>query len=125
MTMHIQSFHPIRRISKWLVHWSIAIIAITSILLIETSYQNLQYLSTNDENFFLEYTGPILILASTYLVIEIIAFIIMLYWFYRANKNTHIFGATGISSPTMAVIWWFIPILNLWKPYKVAKDSLG
>ena len=22
----------------------------------------------------------------------------------------------------MAVIWWFIPILNLWKPYTVARD---
>ncbi|MFI5407510.1 MAG: DUF4328 domain-containing protein, partial [Nitrososphaerales archaeon] len=25
-------------------------------------------------------------------------------------------------SPIMAVIWWFIPILNLWKPYTIARD---
>ena len=66
--------------------------------------------------------GPTLISAAAYFVIEIVTSIITLYWFYRANKNTHIFGATGISSPIMAVIWWFIPILNLWKPYTVARD---
>jgi hypothetical protein len=122
MALHIQSIHSIRRLSKWLVNWSIALIIITGVLSIETLYQNLQYLFTGDEKFFLEYVGPTLIFAAAYFVIEIVASIITLYWYYRANKNTHIFGATGISSPIMAVIWWFIPILNLWKPYTVARD---
>ena len=122
MALHIQSIHSIRRVSKWLVNWSIAVIVIMGVLSIETLYQNLQYLFTGDEKFFLQYMGPTLIFAAAYLVIETVTSIIILYWFYRANKNTHIFGATGISSPIMAVIWWFIPILNLWKPYTVARD---
>ena len=112
MALHIQSVYSIRRISKWLVNWSIAMIIITGVLSIETLYQNLQYLFTGDEKFFLEYMGPTLIFAAAYFVIETVTSIIILYWFYRANKNTHIFVATVISSPIMEVIWWFIQIIK-------------
>ena len=56
------------------------------------------------------------------LVIEIVALIVTLYWFYRANKNIHAFGAKEVSSSIMAVVWWFIPILDLWKPHSVAQQ---
>ena len=56
------------------------------------------------------------------LVTVIVIGIITLIWFYRASKNIHDFGAKNVSSPRMAVIWWFIPITNLWKPYQVAQQ---
>jgi hypothetical protein len=46
-------------------------------------------------------------------------------WYYRATKNIHSFGAKGVTSPRMAVIWWVVPIANLWKPYKIAQQSNG
>jgi hypothetical protein len=48
--------------------------------------------------------------------------IITLIWFYKANRNIHAFGAKEISSSTMAVVWWFVPILQLWKPYSIAQQ---
>jgi hypothetical protein len=49
-------------------------------------------------------------------------FIIFLVWFYRATKNINSFGAKYVNSPGMAVVWWFIPIMNLWKPHEVAQQ---
>lgn len=40
------------------------------------------------------------------------------WWIYRANKNIHTFGARDVYSPTMSVIWFFIPLLNLRNGYQ-------
>jgi hypothetical protein len=55
-------------------------------------------------------------------VISIPIFIIFLVWFYRAIKNINSFGAKYVNSPGMAVVWWFITIMNLWKPHEVAQQ---
>ena len=55
-------------------------------------------------------------------VIFNVVIIIGLCWFYGANKNIQAFGAKEITSSIMAVVWFFIPILNLWKPYIVAQQ---
>lgn len=116
----IPSFRSISKISKWLVNWSIAVIIMAVIYSILQSYEILQYL-------LYDMTGmTLLVIDSTVSsivgVIGIIAFIITLFWFYRANRNIHAFGAKEIFSPRMAVIWWFVPILELWKPYSVAQQ---
>lgn len=118
MTMNNPSFHSINRISNWLVNWSIASIIIT-IIYLASSYAFL-YLSTNLEHnnpFFINF-----IVGLITLVISFVTAIIALYWFYRANKNIHAFGAKEVSSARMAVIWFFVPILQLWKPYEVAQQ---
>jgi hypothetical protein len=56
------------------------------------------------------------------LVIIIVIAIITLYWYFRADKNIHAFGAKQVTSPAMSVIWWFIPIAFLWKPHSVAQQ---
>jgi len=44
-------------------------------------------------------------------------------WIYRAGYNVRQLGATGMQfSPGWAVGWYFIPILNLWKPYLAMKE---
>jgi len=44
-------------------------------------------------------------------------------WIYRAGYNARQLGATGMQfSPGWAVGWYFIPILNLWKPYLAMKE---
>jgi hypothetical protein len=56
------------------------------------------------------------------LITIIVVPILSLYWYFRATKNIHSFGAKGLTSPKMAVIWWFVPILQLWKPYFVSQQ---
>jgi len=96
-------------------------IIITSIItLILASYENLQYLfvgSTDDVLYEIDS-----VVGSISSIIGFIVMIIALYWFHRANKNIHSFGAKEIFSPIMTVIWWFVPILQLWKPYKIAQQ---
>ena len=48
--------------------------------------------------------------------------VIFFWWIYRANKNIHIFGASEVYSPRMAVIWFFIPLLNLRNGYESVKQ---
>jgi hypothetical protein len=122
MTMHVQTFYSIRRISKWLVNWSIATIIITMILLISNFYGFFQDLSSNDESYFEHNRGLIFAILSIFSVISLVTSILGFYWFYRANKNIHAFGAKQISSPIMAVIWWFVPIFQFWKPFSVVKQ---
>lgn len=112
------SFRSISKISNWLVNWSIALIIITMINSIvlsavpvsssELTYDSIGYVS--------------LLISFINLVIVIVIGIVTLIWFYRANKNIHSFNAKDVSSPRMAVIWWFIPIANLWKPYQIAQQ---
>lgn len=54
-------------------------------------------------------------------IISFLVFIVALVWYYRATKNIHSFGAKMVTSTAMAVIWWFIPIFFLWKPYHVTQ----
>ena len=120
MAMRIPSFHSISRISEWLVTLSVGIIITSIITLILTSYENLQFLfvgGTDDALYEMD-----AVVGSISSIIEFIVIIIALYWFYRANQNIHSFGAKEISSPIMTVIWWFVPILQLWKPYKIAQQ---
>lgn len=114
------SFRPISKLSKWLVSWSIAAITIAVIYLTLQSYEILQFISNNpiDATIFVIDS----IVASITAVISFIATIITLIWFYKANRNIHVFGAKEISSSRMAVIWWFVPILQLWKPYNIAQQ---
>ena len=112
------SFSSISKISKWLVNWSIASIIITVINSIIFSA-----IPVPSSDFPYGGIGFVtLIIAFANLVIVIVIVVITLIWFYRANKNIHAFGAKDVSSPRMAVIWWFIPIMHLWKPYEVAQQ---
>lgn len=44
-------------------------------------------------------------------------------WIYRAHVNIRTMGATGLKySPGWAIGWFFVPILNLWKPLDAMKQ---
>jgi hypothetical protein len=54
--------------------------------------------------------------------IEVILFLL---WFYRAHRNLPALEATELRfTPRWAIIWWFIPILNFWKPYQVTLEII-
>lgn len=49
--------------------------------------------------------------------------IVLLMWIYRASFNARQLGAEDMQfSPGWAVGWYFIPFLNLWKPYQAMKE---
>ncbi len=44
-------------------------------------------------------------------------------WIVRANKNVRALGADGLRfTPGWAVGYFFVPIVNLWKPYQAMSD---
>lgn len=44
-------------------------------------------------------------------------------WIYRAHVNVRALGASGLKySPGWSVGWFFVPILNLWKPLAAMKE---
>lgn len=44
-------------------------------------------------------------------------------WVHRASKNLRALNAAGQRfSPGWAVGWWFVPIMNLFKPYQVVRE---
>ena len=113
-------FRSISRISIWMVNLSIIGIFASVFLLILQFYESLQFLFTNVmDPILLDVEGDLVIIFS---ILGIITTIVMLIWFYRASKNIHSFGAKEVTSPIMAVVWWFVPILNFWRPYNVALE---
>lgn len=46
-----------------------------------------------------------------------------LIWVYRANRTAHSLGSRGMKyTPGWAVGWYFVPLMNLFKPYMVMKE---
>jgi hypothetical protein len=118
-----KSFRSIGKISRWLLNSIVALIIINILNLILPILQVLEYLIrgvitigflwSREFDFFLGLIAG---------VIGFTSIIVTLLWFYRATDNIHAFGAKEVSSPRMAVLWFFIPIFNLWKPYLVAQQ---
>lgn len=116
MTINSTSFRSISNLTDWLVKFSIAMIILSIISVAASSYQavSVEYDPQSDNIYAVIgiFTG----------IISILLGIILLFWYYRATKNIHSFGAKEVTSPRMAVIWWFIPIAVLWKPYQVTQQ---
>jgi heme/copper-type cytochrome/quinol oxidase subunit 2 len=56
-------------------------------------------------------------------LVTLVALVAFFVWFYRANKNLRALGATELSfTPGWSVVWWFIPIANIWMPYKATVE---
>lgn len=54
----------------------------------------------------------------------VVTSIFFLKWVARSNRNARHFGATDLSfSPNMAAGCYFIPVLNLWRPYQAMKEN--
>lgn len=44
-------------------------------------------------------------------------------WTYLMSYNAHIVGGYYVRfTPTWAVLWYFVPLANLWKPYQAIKE---
>lgn len=60
------------------------------------------------------------------LVAYLTTVILFLMWIHRAHKNLSAFGARHLKySPGWAVGWFFVPFLNLVRPFQVVKEIWG
>jgi len=116
LTIDLTSYRSIGNLTDWLVRFSVVMIIISIISTAAEFYVTLS--GAIDESQFTIAD----IIGTISFVISIPIIIIVLVWFYRATKNIYSFGAKYVNSPGMAVVWWFIPIMNLWKPHEVAQQ---
>ncbi len=117
MTVYPTSYRSIGNLTDWVVRFSIIMIILSVIDVAATSYLDFLGASNNTKSNNI-YSA----IGSFTSVITILMVIIVLFWYYRATKNIHSFGAKDVTSPIMAVVWWFIPIANLWKPYYISQQ---
>jgi hypothetical protein len=58
-----------------------------------------------------------------YMIVFIVTGVAFLKWIHRANLNCRGFGAENMTfTPGWAVGWYFIPIMNLVRPYQAMKE---
>ncbi|HEY7228094.1 MAG TPA: DUF4328 domain-containing protein [Nitrososphaeraceae archaeon] len=117
MPIYPTSYRSIGNLTDWLIRFSIVLIILSIIDVAATSYLDLLG-SSNDTKSNNIYSA----IGSFTSIISILVLIIILFWYYRATKNIHSFGVEEATSPIMAVMWWFVPIANLWKPYYIAQQ---
>ena len=112
--------------------WSVVILSLMSLSLIgmtvleQIIWRNYYPMASSDQMFSISSNYAII---NFYAVLFYLNFIgtlgtpiIFFWWIYRANKNLHFFGAKSIFSPRMSVIWFFVPIIGIWKGYQVIKQ---
>jgi Domain of unknown function (DUF4328) len=59
-----------------------------------------------------------------YLIFLIICIVVFLMWLYRARSNLPALGVANVRwSPGWSIAWWFIPIMSLFRPYQVVKET--
>ena len=116
----IPPFRSIRRITDWLVKLAIVTIILTTIsIAVNVVYFAVTSYPFEGESVLDDISS---IIESLNLIVSIVAIIIMLFWYYRTSKNIHSFGAKQVWRPILSVIWWFIPIINLYMPYDVTQQ---
>jgi len=62
--------------------------------------------------------------AIAFFVTFIICSVVFLMWLFRARKNLPALGISAVRwSPGWSMAWWFIPIMSLFRPYQVVKET--
>lgn len=65
----------------------------------------------------------VLVVDRIHIAMSVIAWVMVLMWTYRANKNCRGFGAQGMRfTPGWTVGWHFVPGMNLFRPYQVMQE---
>jgi hypothetical protein len=62
------------------------------------------------------------IVSIVHVVVTVASGILILRWVHRANWNAHSMGAPLRFTPGWAVGWFFVPVMNIWRPYQVVKE---
>lgn len=115
MTMDLTAYRSIGKLTNWLIGLTIVSIVFAVISLTQ-SFQRFQGVTNQQPD------NLCIVVGSIYTIVSVLLIITLLIWYYRATKNIQSFGARETTSPRMAIAWWFIPIVHLWKPYIVSQQ---
>jgi len=64
------------------------------------------------------------LLARLYLLVLLVTAVLFLRWTYLSNRNIRSLGVEDLEfTPAWAVGWYFVPIMNLWMPYRALKET--
>ena len=70
-----------------------------------------------------QWFGPYNTVAKSLSYMPALAFLCLLFWVFRANKNARALSPQTLEySPAWAVGWFFVPVACLWKPYQVVRE---
>ncbi|MCD6453152.1 MAG: DUF4328 domain-containing protein [Dehalococcoidales bacterium] len=63
-------------------------------------------------------------IATVQTIVVVISFILFLIWVYRTHKNLPHLDVKGLRfTPGWSVGWFFVPIMNLFRPYQVVSEA--
>jgi len=62
------------------------------------------------------------IVAFAYLALVLVSLVVFLVWVHRTAQNAHSFSKKVEHSPGWCVGWFFIPIMNLFRPFQAMKQ---
>ena len=54
--------------------------------------------------------------------IAAVAFILMLFWTFRAHRNLAALGADDVRFSSWTVLWWLVPVVQLFRPYQLVSE---
>jgi len=74
---------------------------------------------------FPTFTGPMNTVFSVNSLLALAALVISLVWQHRAASAARALGLPGRLSPTWGVGSWFVPVIDLWFPYRALVDCLA
>lgn len=95
-------------------------ISVLSVVADVLDYQNLDNYYSDEfslTDLFVSLVGLAQIVGNITLIV------VFLNWFRRAYANLHRIGVDYLNHTDLHAVWcWFIPILNLFRPYKITKE---
>ena len=125
---HRYRFVRLRPLFKTLQVFILIDLVCEFLLSIVDSATNFLFPNLNDPNSVLsdqewQVTLGIGALVSIVSVFVLIAIIYVCLFMYRSNSNLRSLGISEMKhTPTSCVVWWFIPIANLFKPFQCLKE---
>lgn len=68
------------------------------------------------------FTVPSDVAAVPAIVMLLVCYVVVGMWIHRASANAHSISDEMTDSPGWAVGWYFVPIMNLFKPYQTMRE---
>ena len=131
MSQRVSRYSSLNRLTRWLVIVLAVEIIVSLVTLVSDTYQI--RLITSIINYEYDYSTAIglvqvndqwqSVITEIGLIVTIFSIVVFLYWFYRAYRNLPALGATRLKfSPKWVIVYFFIPILALWKPFRALEE---
>ena len=70
----------------------------------------------------IEYDSQLQLLSDSFLIVLLVSTLAFILWNVRVLRNLEPLGRNPESSTRDAILWWFVPLLWLWKPYMVMRE---